>query len=611
MTFRSRLLLGLLVVALVPLAVLAFGVRRETSERLRAQYERRVQALSRIVEEDIASERALLGDRLEALAVAMADDNDLRAALHGDASQRAYLLDYANGAMRLAGLEMLQLQDETGRILSSGHFRQEYDRLEPELPMLLAQAPEGAAIVRARAPDGPFLALASARTVEIGLRTVSIVGGVGMEQRFLDRLARDTTVRVTLLTPDERASSDTAAIDSASVPSAGDPGFLTGDAGLRQPRETAVAEPEEADDVVSDTLMLPMIVVPAGSPARLDTARLVIDHSISELSALQSGVDLWFLAAAVAVALGAVLLAALLASRLGSPIADLAGKAERLDLDRLDADFRTDRTDEVGQLSRTLGAMTSRLRASAGRLREAERRMAVGEVARQVNHDIKNGLAPIRHVLRHLTQVAREQPAELPAVFLEREGTIEQSVAYLETLAANYAKLSPRSDRSPGDVNAIATEVVRGAPPREGVRIETNLASGLPSVRAEAVLLRRILENLVSNAVESLENGHGDVSVETSFVPRAGESSLVRIVVADTGKGMSERELARAFDDFFTTKAQGTGLGLSIVRRLVADLEGTLRVETGPGTGSRFTIELPAAVEPVAPRAVRHPQPTP
>jgi len=68
----------------------------------------------------------------------------------------------------------------------------------------------------------------------------------------------------------------------------------------------------------------------------------------------------------------------------------------------------------------------------------------------------------------------------------------------------------------------------------------------------------------------------------------------VRIVVADTGRGMSESELARAFDDFYTTKADGTGLGLSVVRRLTADLNGSLRVESEPGRGTTFTIELPA-----------------
>ena len=68
----------------------------------------------------------------------------------------------------------------------------------------------------------------------------------------------------------------------------------------------------------------------------------------------------------------------------------------------------------------------------------------------------------------------------------------------------------------------------------------------------------------------------------------------VRIVVADTGRGMRREELDRAFEGFYTTKPGGTGLGLSIVRRLVLDAGGALRVETEPGAGSRFIVELPA-----------------
>jgi signal transduction histidine kinase len=68
---------------------------------------------------------------------------------------------------------------------------------------------------------------------------------------------------------------------------------------------------------------------------------------------------------------------------------------------------------------------------------------------------------------------------------------------------------------------------------------------------------------------------------------------------------MSEQELARAFDDFVTTKAGGTGLGLSVVRRLVADLHGSLRVESAPGAGTTFTIELPAAPRRTSTEAAR------
>ena len=67
----------------------------------------------------------------------------------------------------------------------------------------------------------------------------------------------------------------------------------------------------------------------------------------------------------------------------------------------------------------------------------------------------------------------------------------------------------------------------------------------------------------------------------------------ITITVADTGKGMTKAELDRAFEDFHSTKPGGTGLGLSIVRRLVLDANGVLRVETQPGAGSRFIVELP------------------
>jgi signal transduction histidine kinase len=200
-----------------------------------------------------------------------------------------------------------------------------------------------------------------------------------------------------------------------------------------------------------------------------------------------------------------------------------------------------------------------------------------------VNHDIKNGLAPLRNVFRHLTQVARDQPAKLSEVFTERQGTVESSINYLETLAVNYAKLSPQSERKATDVNAVVRDSVAGS---TGVR--TQLADGLPSVSADVLVLRRIIENLVSNAVDSLDGKSGTVTVQTEK-----GRGVVRISVSDTGRGMSKTELDRAFDDFYTTKSGGTGLGLSIVRRLVLDSSGSLKVETEPGEGSKFIVEIP------------------
>src|SRR5262249_7427718 len=114
----------------------------------------------------------------------------------------------------------------------------------------------------------------------------------------------------------------------------------------------------------------------------------------------------------------------------------------------------------------------------------------------------------------------------------------------------------------------------------------------LPTVVGDPVALRRILENLTANAVDSLRSKPGRVTISTDAVERDGEL-CVRLIVADTGRGMSKEETGRIFNDFYTTKEGGTGLGLSIVRRLVMDLRGAISVESESDKGTRMIIDIP------------------
>jgi signal transduction histidine kinase len=558
MTFRSRLLVAFLLAALVPIIALTLIVRHEMTRRLTAQYERRVESLVEIIEEDLAHESDVIAASLDVVRSAVVDDNRFRrAAVDRDRNERRYLLDYAEGAMRMTGLSLLQIHDGTGRIISSGHFRNEYDRMDPEMPALLRSAPGGAAaLVRARAPDEPFLALARVDSFQMGGKRFWIVAGVRVERRFLDRLERESDLTVTVVLPDSAMSSET--------------------------------------EISNDRAIVRELAVPFVDPALNEpvTAKFRVSHQLSGLQSLRSSLDLWFVIAAAAAVIFAVLLAGWLASRISRPLVELADKTSRIDLDRLDIDFDTDRSDEIGALSRLLGAMTGRLRASAVRIKDAERRATMGELARQVNHDIKNGLTPIRNVFRHLAQLARGTPEQLPEVFEERQETLESSFSYLENLASNYARLYPRSERRPCDVNKVVDRVVSDL---EGTKRSAVLSIALNDravVLGDSLSIRRVLENLVNNAVDSLEPRGGEVAVSTEVVDKdAGRR--VRVVVADTGAGMTREQRKMIFNDFYTTKDGGTGLGLSIVRRLVMDLDGTIEVESEPGSGSRFIVELP------------------
>jgi signal transduction histidine kinase len=580
MTFRTRLTIAFSAIILVSLSMLAAGARREVRSQLTTQYERRGEALAVGIRRSVEAASASIGTRLDALAAGIGENNDLRSALLGRSDDRSDLLAYAEHAMRLAELSMLQIRNDSNRILSSGHFRNEFDRVDPRLIDALRGAPDGLVLAATPTPSGNVRMLVRADSVRVGSRWYTVIGGLRADDVLFSGATSsgELTVAVT--------------IDGAVVASSAD-------------SSSAPASVPGGDGLTIARIAIPYLGVSDNVPTM---AAIVVVHSLEALGALQRRLDRWAAAVMIATLLGCVLLAWWLSARLARPLTDLAQAASRVDLDRFDVGFATRREDEIGILSRRLQSMVERLRGSAAQLRDAERRATVGDIARQVNHDIKNGLAPIRNVVRHLAQAARESPGELPGVFAARQGTLESSISYLETLAQNYAKLTPRHDGVSCDVNAVVEEVARTAGAR-GASVEVKSAPGLAPAAADALVLRRILENLVGNAIDSVEGRGGGVTVTTGHSQGAAPAgSAVRISVIDAGRGMTEPELAKAFDDFYTTKPDGTGLGLSVVRRLVADLGGVLRIETEPGKGTRVTVDLPAKGQAVP--AVR-PEPAP
>jgi len=561
MSLRTRLLLAFAAVVLIPIALLAYGLRQEMSRRLSEEYQRRVDQVVEVIREDLARESAGIAERLASLERALVNDNRFRsAAVAGAEAEREYLLDYAGTAMRLTGLSMLQIQDGDGRIISSGHFRNEHGRIESGLVSALQDA-RGVALVTVRGAEQEFLALARVQTFAIGERRFALVGGVTIDEAFLARLARDRAIVVSLYNP--------------------------GAEPLTLPRAPAAAR-----DSVVGALQLPVIRAGSGPPVEIADARLEVTQPLTPLRALLRSADSWFLLTAAGTGITALLLAVWMSSRISGPLEALAEKTAVLDLDRLDVEFDPG-ADEVGRLSRLLGDLVARLRTSTVRVREAERRATVGELARQINHDVKNGLIPLRTGMRHLAQVERDEPGALAAVFAERRHTVDSSLAYLETLATTYQRLSRPVSRGECDLNVLITDVVRAAQGHEHVAVETDLVP-LPRVVGDPIAFRRILENLIANAVDSLPSAAGRITVSTRVVERDGDLPAIQVTVADTGRGMSADEAGRIFEDFYTTKEGGTGLGLSIVQRLATDLHGTIAVDTEPGRGTRITIEIPA-----------------
>jgi signal transduction histidine kinase len=532
------LTLALALIALAPMALAGWGIRNAVTKRLEEDGARRSSTLINAATAELRIR--LLGTRyrLASLTTTLAADNRFRFS----GANRAWVLDWAGEAMRANGLTLLLLLDDSDRVISSGHFRNEFDRTIPGLTAMVGQVGDSGVLITTRTADATVRAFATIDSLRVGDRQFYLIGGTRLDSLDVARLAPESEVEV----------------------------------------RWAGAGSNQTDPLGS--YVLPVIDATGPAPVR-GTATLAFSGNPRFARELLRDVDRLFLLAGLVALVAVVAASWWLGRRISDPLGELAAKAEQVDLDRLDQEFDSGRGDEIGVLGRGLDAMAGRLRLSIGRLREAERRAATGDLARQVNHDVKNGLIPIKNVVRHLTATAASEPARLAEIYGERRGTLESSIEYLEGLARNYARLSPTLDRERTDLNRLVGEVARSLGAERP--IECRLDPALPGARGDAVAIRRVLENLISNALEA---GPGPIVVSTEAAP----DGQVRIAVRDAGPGMTEAQLERAFQDFYTTKPDGTGLGLSVVRRLVGDLGGTLRVETAPGRGSTFTVEVPA-----------------
>jgi signal transduction histidine kinase len=137
-------------------------------------------------------------------------------------------------------------------------------------------------------------------------------------------------------------------------------------------------------------------------------------------------------------------------------------------------------------------------------------------------------------------------------------------------------------------VRAVA-KLFEGQLKRDGAKIEADLQleAQLPPVSGDPTLLRRVLENLVLNAIDAMPNG-GRLTLRTRT-----EGKVAIFEIGDTGKGLTREECDRLFTPYYTTKQHGTGLGLAIVQSVVSDHHGRVTVSSKQGQGTTFQVELP------------------
>jgi two-component system nitrogen regulation sensor histidine kinase NtrY len=231
-------------------------------------------------------------------------------------------------------------------------------------------------------------------------------------------------------------------------------------------------------------------------------------------------------------------------------------------------------------------------------LLRAQKAAAWREVARRLAHEIKNPLTPIQLSAQRIGKHFRAGSAELPRVVEECTRTIVEEVEALKTLVDEFSQFA----RMPG-----VAAVVRPLNPLveaalglydglfKELRLEKRLAPDVPDLRVDPELIRRVLINVLDNAIEAT-SGNGHIVVSTRY---DAEAQVAHVAVEDDGPGIPIGDRDKLFLPYFSTKRRGSGLGLAIVSRIVAEHRGRVRVEDREPHGTRFIIELPVASKPV------------
>lgn len=563
MTLAARLIVAFAVVAVIATALVGISLREASRDIIERDFNDRIEAAASGVQKELSWEASSLRDLLAPMCEhdTFVDKAhlDLDRA-HGDASRleagsRIAIRHFVPDQARALRLDELSLVTGDGVVLGA-HDVARIGTKDARLAAMIKAKPGGPPRLRA-GEGGAAMEVHCARSSN-GV-TVGLVGARKISS-VLERVGAAYGVELS--------------VGRAAPPPVKDPDY--------------VVRTIEMRDVEGLTV----------------TAKVPRDRLKSALSRLDRAI---WVTGAVAVAL-ALVIAVVLARSLSRPLVALARETREV---VAGAPRRVEGRGgrELRELSEAFNRSIEELVAMRQRLAVSERIAAQREVARQIAHEIKNPLAPIRAAMETLRRLrARDDPA-FDEYFEEATGTVLEEVHRIANIVSEFTRFArlPPPTPEPVDLVAVAKGVVtlharsvEATGPAGAPRVELVSEPGLPLVRADRDQLVQVLTNLVQNGLDAAAAVRPDPRVVVTVGPL--EKERVRVVVRDNGPGVSDEMMPRLFTPYATTKEKGTGLGLAIVQRIVFEHGGDIAYRKPTKGGAVFEIWLPVNGPPLPPK---------
>ena len=576
MTFRTRLLLIFTVAVVASVALVEWLVTDSTRQAFERMETQRVNGL-------VAQFRKQFAQR----------GQEIVRAVNGIAASEAAVniaisLDYSpyyNEAASLAaahGLGLLELVAGDGTMVSSAQWPARFGYQEEWLREPADWESRGAFLRREELPDGVTVSLVAVGTARAGDRKLYVAGGQQLGREFLSTLVLPAGMRVLLYRNLEKEFAPTELLG----------GQLEDLPNVQPLIEQVQKQKREVSRTLGEgTKAETFHALPLKGYQEDLLGVLLIASSRRDLVEIESVLRRTGMGVAAAGILLGIALSWWATARVTRPVQRLAESAARVAAGDWGATVESSSADEIGQLARAFNRMTHELVAQRERLVQAERVAAWRELARRLAHELKNPLFPLQITVENMQRARERHPEQFDEVFREGAATLLAELANLKQIVARFSDFArmPAPEMQPVSFNELVSDTLKLFEPQLAqarVRANAELDPRLCPVQADPEQMTRVLRNLILNAIDAMPEG-GTLTVRTMALEGG-----VRLEVSDTGQGLTPEECSRLFTPYYTTKTHGTGLGLAIVQSVVSDHHGRISVESAPGKGATFRIEL-------------------
>ena len=571
MSLFQKYLFAITLLLVCMLGLMAFVIIQSVQRQLGGQYEQRLASAVQSVQQELSSRQQKIAAQLNELSGTINIDNEFRFnAVQTQNFTNSDVVEFASKYIKIMGLQLLDIMSADARLVSNGAEYIAFGGRFRERLSFLRNRVDTIKFTRFRGINKQTLCLTQIDSLQMGPQRFYLFGGIEVTSQLLNELRGDTTEIIAVQLPDSQ---------------------IVASAGMSEKLRAEIAAGDSSLAAISNDgrYSIRVVTFPLLENRTEKQLRLLLFHPRNTYLQLMDTLENNIIFVMVGGFVLAIIISVLMALTVTRPLKRLTEKAGALTLETLDVDFDVRRRDEIGILNNALDRMMQRLRQNRVEISAAEQSGAFADIARQVNHDIKNGFVPIRNVMAHWEEVCRDEPENLPKIFSERKANVLESLEYLENLARRYSRLKPDIKPASIDLNRMIANLLKNyeTAKRSNVEFATTFDDRQPLINADAVQLRRAFENVLRNAIEALPDG-GQISVKTEVT-----GSVVTITWVDSGTGIPSEIREILFTEPVTTKPEGTGIGLANVKRIIDSFDGSVFISEIQPHGTAIIIELP------------------